>query len=80
MDRSTLGHPLRALEKRGLVRLQVSEEDGRSRVTALTPAGRAVVAKGRPLWARAQRRFASAFGEKGALELRTALKQGVDGE
>ena len=75
MDRSTLGHLLRPLEKRGLVRLHVSEEDGRSHVTTLTPAGRAVVAKGRPLWARAQQRFASAFGEKSALELRTALKQ-----
>jgi DNA-binding MarR family transcriptional regulator len=53
----------------------VSEQDGRSRVTALTPGGRAVVAKGRPLWARAQQRFASAFGEKGALDLRTVLKQ-----
>ena len=75
MDRSTLGHLLRPLEKRGLVRLNFSKQDGRSRVTALTPAGRAVVARGRPLWARAQRRFANAFGEKGALELRTALKQ-----
>jgi DNA-binding MarR family transcriptional regulator len=75
MDRSTLGHLLRPLEKRGLVRLHVSEQDGRSRVTALTPAGRAVVARGRPLWARAQQRFASAFGERRALDLRTVLKQ-----
>jgi hypothetical protein len=57
------------------VRLKVSEQDGRSRVTALAPAGRAVVAKGRPLWARSQQRFASAFGKKVALDLRTALKQ-----
>jgi len=75
MDRSTLGHLLRPLEKRGLVRLQVSKQDGRIRVTALTPAGRAAVAKGRPLWAQAQRRFASAFGDKSALDLRTVLKK-----
>jgi len=75
MDRSTLGHLLRPLEKRGLVRLEVSEQDGRSRVIALTPAGRAVVARGRPLWAKAQQRFASAFGEKEALDLRRILKQ-----
>jgi DNA-binding MarR family transcriptional regulator len=75
MDRSTLGHLLRPLEKRGLVRLQVSKQDGRSRVTALTPAGRAVLAKGRPLWESAQRRFASAFGPKTAVDLRTVLKQ-----
>jgi DNA-binding MarR family transcriptional regulator len=75
MDRSTLGHLLRPLEKRGLVRLQVSEQDGRSRVIALTPAGRAIVAKGRPLWAKAQQRFARAFGETDALDLRRVLKQ-----
>jgi len=75
MDRSTLGHLLRPLEQRGLLTLHVPEQDGRSRITALTPAGRAVVARGRPLWARAQQRFASAFGQKGALDLRTVLKQ-----
>jgi len=75
MDRSTLGHLLRPLEKRGLVGLHVSEQDGRSRVAALTPAGRAAVAKGRPLWESAQRRFASAFGAKSAVDLRTVLKQ-----
>jgi len=75
MDRSTLGHLLRPLEKRGLVRRHVSGQDARSRVTALTPAGRAVVARGRRLWMRAQERFANAFGEKGALELRARLKR-----
>ena len=75
MDRSTLGHLLRPLEKRGLVRLQVSKQDGRSRVAALTPAGRAALAKGRPLWDSAQRRFARAFGAKTAVDLRTVLKQ-----
>jgi DNA-binding MarR family transcriptional regulator len=75
MDRSTLGHLLRPLENRGLVRIGVSEQDGRGRVISLTPAGRAAVARGRPLWARAQRRFASAFGEKGSIALRAVLKQ-----
>ncbi len=75
MDRSTLGHLLRPLEKRGLVRLAVSEQDGRRRVTALTPAGRGLVARGRPLWARAQRRFASAVGGKAALDLCLVLRQ-----
>jgi len=74
MDRSTLGHLLRPLEKRGFARLRVSEQDGRSRVAALTPAGRAAVAKGRPLWRSAQRRFARAFGAKSTVDLRTVLK------
>jgi DNA-binding MarR family transcriptional regulator len=75
MDRSTLGHLLRPLEKRGFVQLRVSKQDGRSHLAALTPAGRAVVARGRPLWEMAQRRFASAFGDKGSGELRAVLKQ-----
>src|SRR5260370_14071210 len=75
MDRSTVGHLLRPLEKRGLVNLQVSEQDGRSRVTALTRAGQAVVASGRPLWAKAQGPFTRAFGDKGALDPRPDLQQ-----
>src|SRR5207245_2775768 len=74
MDRSTLGHLLRPLEKRRLVRLDVSDQDGRSRIAELTPVGRALVASGRPLWARAQQRFAKAVGEDVAIELRTVLK------
>jgi len=75
MDRSTLGHLLRPLEKRGFVELEVSEQDRRSRVVGLTQAGKAAVAKTLPLWAAAQRRFESTFGEEAALELRTVLKE-----
>jgi len=75
MDRSTLGHLLRPLEKRGFVTLEVSKQDRRSRVITLTPAGKAVVAKARPRWAAAQRRFESTFGKEAALELRAVLKE-----
>jgi DNA-binding MarR family transcriptional regulator len=75
MDRSTLGHLLRPLEKRGFVKLEVSEQDRRSHMVALTQAGRAAVAKARPRWAAAQRRFESTFGKEAALELRTVLKE-----
>jgi DNA-binding MarR family transcriptional regulator len=75
MDRSTLGHLLRPLEKRGFVKLEVSEQDRRSRAIALTQAGKAAAAKARPRWAAAQRRFESAFGREAALELRTVLKE-----
>jgi DNA-binding MarR family transcriptional regulator len=75
MDRSTLGHLLRPLEKRGFVRLDVSEEDRRSRMIALTETGKAAVAKARPRWAAAQRRFESTFGKEAALELRNVLKE-----
>ena len=75
MDRSTLGHLLRPLEERGLVRLRVSKEDRRSRLVMLTAAGKALLARARPLWAAAQARFESTFGEKAALNLRTTLKR-----
>ena len=75
MDRSTLGHLLRPLEKRGFVKLEVSEQDRRSRMVSLTEAGKAAVAKARPLWAAAQRRFESAFGKEAAFELRAVLKE-----
>ena len=75
MDRSTLGHLLRPLEKRGLVTLSASDKDRRSRIIALTQAGEAAVAKARPRWIAAQRRFESTFGKEAALELRTVLKE-----
>jgi DNA-binding MarR family transcriptional regulator len=75
MDRSTLGHLLRPLEKRGFVELEVSEQDRRSRMVALTEAGEAAVVKARPRWAAAQRRFESTFGKEAALEFRTVLKE-----
>jgi DNA-binding MarR family transcriptional regulator len=80
MDRSTLGHLLRPLEKRNFVRLEVCEQDRRSHIVALTEAGEAVVAKARSRWATAQRRFESTFGKEAALELRTVLKEIATGE
>jgi len=75
MDRSTLGHLLRPLEKRGFVKLEVSERDRRGRKVALTPAGKAVAARARPLWAEAQRSFENTFGNEAALEIRAVLKE-----
>ncbi len=75
MDRSTLGHLLRPLEKRGFVKLEVSEQDRRSRMVALTQAGKDAATKARPRWAAAQRRFESTFGKAAALEFRTVLKE-----
>jgi DNA-binding MarR family transcriptional regulator len=73
MDRSTLGHLLRPLLKRGLLKLEPSKTDGRSRAIRLTPAGKSLLAKARPLWAKAERRFESKIGAKPARDLRAAL-------
>lgn len=75
MDRSTLGHLLRPLERRGLVTLDADENDRRSRIVALTPAGKTLIREARQLWVRAERRFEDAFGSDAALDLRTILRR-----
>jgi DNA-binding MarR family transcriptional regulator len=73
MDRSTLGHLLRPLLKRGLLKLEASKKDGRRRVMKLSPAGKSLLAKARPLWAKAERRFEQKIGAGPAKQLREAL-------
>ena len=75
MDRSTLGHLLRPLEKRDLVAICVSDKDRRSRVVNLTAAGSALMAEARPLWSEAERRFEQAFGADEANGLRATLRR-----
>jgi DNA-binding MarR family transcriptional regulator len=75
MDRSTLGHLLRPLESRGLLKLTVSPTDRRARAVALTPEGAAVLASARTLWSRAQRRFEGAYGKAAARDLRRTLQR-----
>jgi DNA-binding MarR family transcriptional regulator len=72
MDRAPLGHNLRPLEARGLLRIAVGQ-DRRSRDIALTPAGRIVLADARAAWRRAQRSFEAALGQGRAAALRTLL-------
>jgi DNA-binding MarR family transcriptional regulator len=75
MDRSTLGHLLRPLERRGALTLGTAAADKRQRVIALTASGHALMAAARPLWQQAEDGFAAAFGPARALALRTELKQ-----
>jgi DNA-binding MarR family transcriptional regulator len=73
LDRSALAHNLKPLEREGLIEVVAHAHDGRSRLVALTPAGRKKLAQSLPLWEDAQRRFESAFGDKKAKELRATL-------
>lgn len=73
MDRSTLGHLLRPLLKRGLLKLDASKQDRRSRVIHLTAAGKSLLKQARPLWAKAERRFEHRIGTVPARVLREAL-------
>lgn len=78
MDRSTLGHNLRPLERDGLVRLEVDEEDRRARRLALTPAGKDKLEEARPHWRRAQKQFESSYGVSEAKELRATMQRVVE--
>lgn len=54
MDRTTLTANLKPLERRGLVMVNADETDRRSRVLALTPAGRQLLAAAVPVWEETQ--------------------------
>lgn len=73
MDRSTLGHNLKPLERDDLVIVRLSDEDRRKRHVELTKKGRAVLRDARLLWRRAERRFETIFGKQPAAELRAVL-------
>lgn len=75
MDRSTVGHLIRPLAVRGLVGVEVSQRDRRSRMVTLTDEGEAVMRRAQPLWADAERQFQKRFGEAAADGLRLVLKQ-----
>src|SRR6201995_4782670 len=50
MDAGALAHTLKPLERDGLVSIDVDPDDGRNRVTKLTPAGPARLAQSAKLW------------------------------
>jgi DNA-binding MarR family transcriptional regulator len=73
MDRSTLGHNLRPLERDGLVVLEADKDDKRVRRVRVTDPGRAKRQACRELWAVAQGRFEEAFGKERSAELAALL-------
>ena len=73
MDRSTLGHNLKPLERDDLVVLKLSADDGRKRYVELTRKGRLMLRKSRHLWQHAEGRFEAIFGKEPAAELRAVL-------
>ncbi len=72
MDRATLGHNVRPLEARGLVRLDIGE-DRRSRQVSITAAGRTLLEEARLLWRRAQKAFETEIGRQESASLRAIL-------
>ena len=74
MDRTTLTAALKPLERRGLVKVAVDDEDKRSRRLILTAAGRALLAKAVPLWETAHAEMEGKLAGLSADELRAALR------
>jgi|GraSoi_2013_60cm_1033757.scaffolds.fasta_scaffold68895_1 DNA-binding MarR family transcriptional regulator len=72
MDRATLGHNVRPLKARGLLRIKVGK-DRRSREISLTQAGRDLLVEGRKLWRQAQQSFENEMGRDTAASLRGLL-------
>lgn len=73
MDRSTLGHNLKPLQRDDLVTLRLSDDDRRKRHVELTRKGRSLLRKSRRLWQHAEGRFEKIFGKEPAAELRAVL-------
>jgi DNA-binding MarR family transcriptional regulator len=73
MDRTTLTAALKPLEQRGLVVVSISARDRRSRLLALTPTGRAALAKALPIWKRQHRLIEAALSKRDPDRLRRAL-------
>jgi DNA-binding MarR family transcriptional regulator len=73
MDRSTLGHSLKPLQRDDLVKLRLSADDKRKRYVELTQQGRSILRRARRLWRQAEGRFEKIFGKEPAAELRAVL-------
>ena len=74
MERSALGQTLRPLERDGLVALGRDSRDGRRRPVLLTRQGHAAVARARPYWTDAHKRFMRFYGAAPMAELRETLR------
>jgi DNA-binding MarR family transcriptional regulator len=80
MDRTTMGHNLKPLERDGFISLIVGAEDRRSRIITLTDKGLRKVEEGRAAWTKAQFEFEAKFGNAKARSMRELMGQVVQTE
>jgi DNA-binding MarR family transcriptional regulator len=73
MDRTTVGHTIKPLERDHLVSIDVDPSDRRSRLISLTEQGARRVEDGRRAWNKAQRIFETSFGEGAARDMRKTM-------
>jgi DNA-binding MarR family transcriptional regulator len=62
MDRATIGHNLRPLERDGLIKIEISPNDRRLRLVSITETGLERLKLARPGWERAQAELKAEFG------------------
>jgi DNA-binding MarR family transcriptional regulator len=74
IERTAMGKMVGFLERDGLVRIQPSPTDGRSRLIELTEAGRRLRDEAAPLWQEAQRQFVELNGAGNVAVLQAALR------
>jgi DNA-binding MarR family transcriptional regulator len=70
MDRTTLTANLKPLERRGLVKVAAAKDDRRSRVLALTAAGRKLIRAALPVWRETHARIEPAGADRLRAQLR----------
>ena len=75
IERTAMGKMVGFLERDGLVRIQPSPTDGRSRLIELTQAGRRLHDEAAPLWREAQQQFVELNGAANV----AVLRGGTDG-
>lgn len=80
MDRTTMTHNLRPLERDGLVTIDIPKDDRRSRVVTLTKLGHQRVKEGQTAWQSAQDQFESKFGKERACDMRKVMSEVVTTE
>lgn len=73
MDRATIGHNLKPLERDGLITVVIDPSDRRARLVGISPAGLGKIDQARGLWDMAQQGFESETGTAEAAELRHML-------
>ena len=73
MDRTTVGHTIKPLERDRLVSIDVDPADRRSRLIGLTEQGARKVEDGHAAWSKAQRIFETQFGEHAARNMRKTM-------
>ncbi|MFZ4875929.1 MarR family winged helix-turn-helix transcriptional regulator [Janthinobacterium sp. Mn2066] len=73
MDRATMGHNLRPLERDGLITIRVGQVDRREREVGLSELGEQREREGRTEWNAAQILFEAEFGVEDALAMRRIM-------